>query len=320
MHKESAKRRRRPQTVVVLALPQVVAFDLAIPMQVFGHEDQRARYRAELCTPEPGWVQTTSGYPIGVVNGLSALAGADTVVVPGYDLSNVPVAALDALAEAHRRGTRMVSICTGAFALAEAGILAGRPATTHWHHCPELARRYPDVDVDPRVLYVDDGSVLTSAGIAAGLDLCLHIVQRDHGEAAAVGVARRMVAPLHRAGGQAQFIPPEVDVPATGDVTATLHWAAGRLDRPATVAIMARHASRSPRSFHRAVRAQTGSSPHGWLTAQRLRAACVLLEDRDIGIDEVARRSGLGSAANLRLHFQRAFATTPSAYRSTFTR
>lgn len=308
--------------IAVLALPRVVAFDLAIPMQVFGHDDQAERYRVRLCAAVPGEVETTSGYPIGVLVGLGALRVADTVIVPGFDLSlPIPLPVRRALAAAHRRGARMASICTGAFALADAAILDGRPATTHWHHCAELAAQFPAVSVDPRVLYVDDGDVLTSAGMSAGVDLCLHIVARDHGEAAAVGVARRMVAPLHRAGGQAQFIPAGTAPvgAAASDVSPTLRWAQAHLDRPLTVSAMARHAVQSPRTFHRAARAQTGSSPHDWLTRIRLRAACALLEDPTIGVDEVARRSGLGSAANLRLHFQRAFATTPTAYRSTFT-
>ena len=305
----------------MLALPRVVAFDLAIPMQVFGHPDQAERYEVVLCAPQPGEVLTTSGFPIGIEHGLAVLGAVDTLMVPGFSLDiPVPAAVLRALGDAAGRGARIASICTGAFALAEAGVLDGRIATTHWHHCAELAHRFPAVTVDPGVLYVDQGAVLTSAGIAAGLDLCLHMIQRDHGEGAAVDVARRMVMPLHRAGGQAQFIPPDWAAAGdqSGDLSATLRWAGERLDQPLTVAAMARHAVRSPRSFHRAFRAQTGSSPHDWLTRQRLRTACALLENAAVGIEEVARRSGLGSAANLRLHFQRAFATTPTAYRSTF--
>ncbi len=307
--------------VAVLALPRVVAFDLAIAMQVFGHEDQAEQYRIRLCAPAAGDVPTTSGFPIGVALGLGVLRTADTVIVPGFALDvPVPMTVRRALAAAYRRGARMASICTGAFALADAGVLNGRPATTHWHHCAQLAAQYPAVSVDPRVLYVDHGSVLTSAGMSAGLDLCLHIVSRDYGEAAAVAVARRMVAPLHRAGGQAQFIPAGgASVSSvSNDVSDTLRWAQEHLDQPLTVSALARRAMLSPRTLHRAVRAQTGSSPHDWLTRARLRAACALLEDPAMGIDEVARRSGLGTAANLRLHFQRAFATTPSAYRSTF--
>jgi AraC family transcriptional regulator, transcriptional activator FtrA len=307
--------------IAVLVLAPVVAFDLAIPMQVFGHEDRAESYRVRLCGPAPGEVPTTTGFPIVVSLGLGALRTADTVIVPGFALGvPVPTTVRRALASAHRRGARMVSICTGAFALADAGILDGRPATTHWHHCAQLAEQFPAVSVDPRVLYVDDGPVLTSAGMLAGLDLCLHLIARDHGEAAAVAVARRMVAPLHRAGGQAQFIPGGSAAQSFGssDVSDTLHWARRRLDQPLTVAAMARHAVLSPRSFHRAVRAQTGTSPHDWLTKTRLGTACALLEDPSVSVDEVARRSGLGTAANLRLHFQRTFATTPTAYRSTF--
>jgi AraC family transcriptional activator FtrA len=311
MHQDPAIHR-----VAVLALSQVVAFDLTIATQVFGHGPP-GRYRVELCAPTPGPVMTTSGFSIGVDVGLEALTVANTVIVPGFSSRPVPEPALAALRAAHARGARVASICSGAFALAEAGLLNGRRATTHWGRVHELAREFPDVTVDPKVLYVDEGDVLTSAGLAAGLDLCLHIISRDHGEAAAVERARALVMPLHRAGGQAQFIAAGPDH-GEGDLSAVTDWALAHLHRPICVADLAARALQASRTFCRNFQSQMGLSPHAWLVEQRLRLACRLLEDGDLGIDEVARRSGLGSAANLRLHFRRSFATTPTAYRSTF--
>lgn len=312
VHEDLAIRQR----VVVLAFAPVVAFDLTIATQVFGHE-RGGRYRTELCSPLPGQVMTTSGFSIGIEAGLEALATADTVIVPGFAVHPVPEPALIALRTAHARGARIASICSGAFALAQAGLLNGRRATTHWGRVEELARQYPDVTVDAKVLYVDAGTVLTSAGMAAGLDLCLYLISRDHGEAVAVERARDLVMPLHRAGGQAQFVAISPD-PGAEELTAVTEWALAHLHLPITVADLAGRALQAPRTFCRNFQAVLGQSPHAWLVHQRLRAACRLLEDPEFGIDEVARRSGLGSAANLRLHFRRAFATTPTAYRSSF--
>jgi AraC family transcriptional regulator, transcriptional activator FtrA len=303
--------------IAVLALPPVVAFDLTIATQVFGH-DRHRRYQVQLCTPVPGPTLTTSGFSIVVDSGLDALSTADTVIVPGFAERPVPETALVALRAAHDRGARMASICSGAFALAEAGLLDDRRATTHWRRVEELTRDFPAVTVDPKVLYVDTGDVLTSAGLAAGLDLCLHMIANDHGEPAAVERSRDLVMPLHRAGGQAQFIartPSDRD----GTLTAVTEWAQEHLHLPITVADLAERALQAPRTFCRNFRAQLGQSPHAWLIDQRLRRACRLLENDEVGIDEVARRSGLGTAANLRLHFRRYYATTPTAYRSTFT-
>ncbi len=302
--------------VVVLAFAPVVAFDLTIATQVFGHE-KGGRYRVTLCSPVPGQVLTTSGFGIGIDAGLEALASADTVIVPGFAVHPVPESALIALRAAHARGARLASICSGAFALAQAGLLDGRKATTHWGRVEELARQYPEVTVDPKVLYVDSGDVLTSAGLAAGLDLCLYMVSRDHGEAVAVQRARDLVMPLHRAGGQAQFVTHRPN-PGDGELTAVTDWALEHLHQPITVADLAGRALQAPRTFCRNFQAAFGQSPLAWLVHQRLRVACRLLEDGDTGIDEVARRSGLGSAENLRLHFRQAFATTPTAYRSSF--
>lgn len=306
--------------VVALALPDVVAFDLSIPAQVFGHVQMRDRYAFSVCAPVPGSVPTTTAFAIDVTDGLEALAGADTVVVPGFSPTDAPPeAAVDALCAAAARGARVSSVCIGAFALAAAGLLDGRAATTHWEHAGELARRFPRIEVRPEVLFVDEGQFLTSAGIAAGIDLCLHMVRNDHGAAVAAEVSRRMVAAVHRPGGQAQFM--QRELPQSGSVSvlaATCAWAVQRLDHPPSVAEMAAHAGYSPRSFARHFLAETGMTPLRWLTAQRVLEARRLLEATDIPVEEVAQRSGLGTAPNLRLHLGREVATTPTAYREAF--
>ena len=304
--------------VVALALPEVVAFDLAIPAQVFGHRDERDRYSFGVCATTPGLVPSTTGFAVHAPLGLDALAAAGTVVVPGYAPHDDPAAeVLESLCAATARGARVVSVCTGAFALAAAGLLNGRRATTHWRDAGELASRHPAVDVDPDVLYVDEGSVLTSAGVAAGIDLCLHLVRSDHGARVAAQVARRMVVAPHREGGQAQFLQRPLPPRGSG-LAATCAWALDRLAEPLTVADLARHAGWAPRTFARRFLAETGITPLRWLTAQRLLEARRLLESSDLGVDQVAARSGLGTAANLRLHLARDATTTPSAYRRTY--
>jgi transcriptional regulator GlxA family with amidase domain len=304
--------------VVALALPEVVAFDLSIPAQVFGHEDERDRYAFEVCTPEPGLVPSTTGFAIDVHAGLEALTAADTVVVPGYAPHDRPSDRVcDALRAAHDRGARLMSVCTGAFALAAAGMLDGRRAATHWRDADMLASRHPAVTVDAHVLYVDEGSVLTSAGLAAGIDLCLHLVRADHGTEAAATVARRMVVAPYRAGGQAQFLQRPLP-PADIGLAATCEWMLARLTEPLTVTNLARRAGWSPRTFARRFLAETGEPPLRWLAMQRLYEARRLLESTDLGIDQVASRSGLGTAANLRLHLARELGTTPTAYRRTY--
>ncbi|MEJ3750480.1 helix-turn-helix domain-containing protein [Actinomycetes bacterium KLBMP 9797] len=313
MHKKSAAHR-----VAVLALPQVVAFDLTIATHTFGHEGH-GRYATTVCSLGGGAVPTTTaGMALSVDATLDALDDADTVIVPGFARGPAPVPALAALALAYRRGARIASICTGAFALAQAGLLDGRRATTHWAHAEALAREHPRVVVDAYALYIDEGQVLTSAGLAAGLDLCLYLVGRDHGQAVAVQRARDMVTPLHRAGGQAQFIPAGVTA-HDEELAAVTAWAIDHLHLSITVADLARQGAVSTRTLHRNFQHRFGMSPQAWLTQQRLRAARTLLENGEITIDEVARRTGLGTATNLRTHFQRAFATTPTAYRRAFT-
>lgn len=300
--------------IVALALPDVVAFDLSVPAQVFGHRDERDRYQFTVCAQRPGPVSTTTGFAIEATTGLDALTSADTVIVPGfYPLDAPPEPVLKALRAAT---ARMVSVCTGAFALAAAGLLDGRAATTHWKNADELATRFPKIDVRPDVLYVDEGTVLTSAGIAAAIDLCLYLYRADHGAEQAARVARRMVVAPHRSGGQAQFV--DRPLPEGNRLADTCAWAVERLADPITVDDLARHAGYAPRTFARHFRAETGMTPLRWLTAQRLLEARRLLEATELSIDEVANQCGLGTAANLRLHLARESATTPSAYRTAF--
>lgn len=306
---------RQPHAVAVLALPRVVAFDLAIPAQVLGRRGG-GRYAVTVCGPRRGRVPTTTGFDIVAPAGLEAVAAADTVVVPGYEdeREQPPSAVLAALRDAHARGARVVSICTGAFALAAAGLLDGRRATTHWQAADELAARFPAVDVDPDVLYVDEGDVLTSAGVAAGIDLCLHLVRRDHGADVANAIARRTVVAAQRHGGQAQFVERAVPADGTG-LAATRAWMLARLAEPLTVAAMAAHAGWSERSFIRRFRAETGAPPLRWLTRERVLEAQRLLERTDLPVEAIAARCGFGAAATLRTHFARETGTTPTAWR-----
>jgi AraC family transcriptional activator FtrA len=253
--------------------------------------------------------------------GLDALAGAQTIVVlPTLDTASAPAApVLDALRLARSRGQRIVSLCTGAFVLAAAGLLDGHTATTHWSECADLARQYPRVSVDPKVLYTDEEDLLTSAGSAASLDLCLHLVQRDHGTEIAAKVARDLVVPLHRPGGQAQYIETPMPPLDDGDLFAdTIGWLRGHLDEQVTVADLATRAAMSPRTFARRFLASTGTTPLSWIVLERIRLAQRLLETSDLPVDVLARESGFGSPDNLRKHFGRALRTTPQAYRRAF--
>lgn len=261
---------------------------------------------------------STTGFAVQARVGPAELARADTVVVPGYAPYDAPSpAVLAALRRATGRGARMVSVCTGAFALAAAGLLDGRRATMHWRDAAELAARHPAVHVDAGVLFVDDGAVLTSAGVAAGIDLCLHLVRGDYGEQAASRIARRMVVAPYRDGGQAQFVQRPLPVNGTG-LAATCAWALKRLTEPLTVADLAGHAGWAPRTFARRFLAETGTTPLRWLAAQRLLEARRLLEATNLPVDQIAASCGLGTAANLRLHLARDAGTTPTAYRRSY--
>jgi AraC family transcriptional regulator, transcriptional activator FtrA len=291
-------------------------FELAAACEVFGTE--RGLYRLTICGPPSasvgGWLQA------GTLHDLSALAAADTVVVPSIADPSVPPAAglVDAVRAAHDAGARVVSLCTGAFVLAAAGLLNGRRATTHWAHTDLLAARYPDVEVDPDVLYIDDGTVLTSAGKAAGMDLCLHIVRADHGAAVANALARTLVVPPHRLGGQAQYVPAPVAHGRDDTLAGLLAWAAARLDQPLTVPDLAREAAMSTRHLTRRFQAGTGMSPLQWLLTQRVHRAQELLETTGDSIERIAANTGMGTAATLRRHFHRLLGVPPETYRRTF--
>jgi transcriptional regulator GlxA family with amidase domain len=308
--------------VVALCLDGVVAFDLSVPAQVFGvaaRPGGESLYEFAACSVDGAPVRTTTGFEVVPGRGLDALEDADTVVVPGYFamLEPPPAAALEALRAAASRGARAISVCTGAFGLAHAGLLDGRRATTHWAFAERLEAGFPTVEVVPAALYVDEGAVMTSAGLSAGIDLCLHVVREDFGAAAGDRVARHMVAAPHREGGQAQFIdrpPAHVE----GSLEPTRRWAEERLAEPLDVAAMARHAAVSPRTFARRFRAETGTTPLQWLLARRVLEAQRLLERTELPVDAVAWRAGFGTAASLREHFRRATGTTPTAYRRAF--
>ena len=307
--------------VVALCFDGVVAFDLAAPAQVFSSAlDAAGSPLYEFSTASVGGaeVATTTGFGLRPQAGLEQIAEADTVVVPGYFaiFSPPPEAVLSALRGASR-GARVLSVCTGAFALAYAGLLDGRRATTHWRWAGDLAARFARVAVDPAALYVDEGEVMTSAGLSAGIDLCLHVVREDFGAAAGERAARHMVAAPHREGGQAQFIE-RAPAGEAGSLEPTRRWAAERLHEPLDVAAMSGHAGVSPRTFARRFREEAGSTPHQWLLGQRVLEARRLLEESDLPVETVAWRCGFGSAATLREHFRRATGTTPTAYRRTF--
>jgi transcriptional regulator GlxA family with amidase domain len=305
--------------VAVLALDGVTPLDLAIPTQIFSPRPE-TRYAMTVCALNAK-VATTGGFTLDAGGGLEQLRAADTVIVPGFEpLLRPPDAVLAVLAEARDRGRRVVSICTGAFALAEAGVLDGLHATTHWKHIEQLERDFPAVLVDRDVLYVDEGEVLTSAGVCCGIDLCLHLVRRDLGAVVANQIARGLVAAPHRDGGQAQFVPAPVAVAGDESLSATRDWALHRLDQPLTLRLLARHAGLSQRTLMRRFTEETGTTPLRWLLGARLARARELLETTDLSVDRVARDCGLGTAANLRLHFRRALGTTPTAYRRSFTR
>ncbi len=309
--------------VVALCLDGLVAFDLTAPAQAFGlaaRPGGEPLYEFSTCSVDGEEVRTTSGFGVRPQAGLGALRRAGTIVVPAYAgvLEPPPAEALAALRAAGRRGTRVLSVCSGAFALAHAGLLDGRRAATHWAWADELARRFPAVAVDPDALYVDEGQVMTSAGLSAGIDLSLHVIRKDFGAAAGERVARHMVAAPHREGGQAQFAKPP-PAPAAGSLEATRRWASACLGEPLDVAAMATHAGVSPRTFARRFREETGTTPLQWLLAQRvLEARRLLEEESELPVEAVAWRCGFGTAASLRDHFRRATATTPTAYRRAF--
>lgn len=310
--------------VSVLLYEGMSSFELGIVTEVFGlprPELDVDWYRLAICSAGPAPVRIIGGATIQADHGLDVFAAAGTVIVPGVaDVrAECPPEVVAALRLARDRGARIVSICSGAFALAAAGLLDGRRATTHWKYADLLARRFPRVEVDPDVLYVDDGDVLTSAGSAAGLDLCVHLVRNDFGPTIANAVARRLVIPPHRAGGQAQFIETPVVLDAEDDrITRSMTWALANLADPITVESLARHAHMSSRTYLRHFNRCTGSSPIKWLVERRVHASLPLLEKTGLAIEEVATAVGFESAVTYRHHFARAMRTSPSAYRRAF--
>jgi transcriptional regulator GlxA family with amidase domain len=320
-----------PHKVAVLALDEVIGYDLAIPPQIFGEahdDDGDPLYDVRVCglTKQPHRV--AAGYWITPDHGPEALADADSVIIPGTRIpgprkhGTLPDDLCAALATIPPHA-RIMSICTGAFVLGAAGILDGRPATTHWAYIEEFRELYPKVRIDESVLYVDDGDVLTAAGLSAGVDLCLHVIRVDHGSDVANRVARHCVVPPWREGGQSQFIEqtvpdPGSDGPGAGSTGPTRAWALHRLGQPLDLAAMAAHARMSVRTFSRRFRAETGLSPGAWLIRQRVRHAQHLLESTDLPVDRVAETAGLGSAASLRQHMRAELGVAPMAYRRTF--
>lgn len=311
------------RSVAALALPQVAPFELGVVCEVFGvdrQDDGVPRVDFTLVTESPGMVPTSSGFSVDIPSGLDRADQADVVVVPasGTDVA-VDAAVAGLLRRVIARGGVVVSVCTGAFVLGAAGLLDNRHCTTHWMHTEELARRYPKARVDPTVLYVDAGQVITSAGTAASIDACLHLWRREYGAAVASAIARRMVVPPHRDGGQAQFISTPLPAVADDDMARVQAWAVAHLDEDLTVTTLARYARMSERTFARRFAEACGVSPGAWVAQRRLERACELLERTDLSVEAVAARVGWGTAAVLRHHFAR-LRTTPNAYRRAFSR
>jgi transcriptional regulator GlxA family with amidase domain len=315
-----------PHRIAVLALDVVIGYDLVIPPTIF-REAAGANgdpvYDVRVCGLDKSPIRVLAGYTIVPDHGAEILAEADTVIIPGTKIAGprfegtLPGELAAALATI-RPGARIMSICTGAFVLAAAGLLDGRPATTHWAHAEKFRELYPKVELDEDVLFVDDGDVLTSAGLGAGVDLCLHVVRADHGSDVANRVARYCVVPPWREGGQSQFIDRHVPESGADGTSPTRAWALRRLHEPLDLASLAGHARMSVRTFSRRFRAETGQSPGTWLTQQRVRHAMHLLESTDLAVDAVAARSGLGTGASLRQHMRATHGVSPLAYRKTF--
>lgn len=311
----------RLRQVAVVVLEGAKPLDVGIPAQVFTTRPSMP-YEVRVCGVTPGRVAGGDGLSYSVEHGLEVLEDADLIFIPGYRLPNLedpPAELLRALLAAHERGARLAAISTGAFALAATGLLDGKRATTHWHYSEIFAERYPQVQVNESVLFVDEGSVLTSAGAASGIDLCLHILRGDLGMKTANHAARRLVAAPYRSGGQAQFVRRSVPATAGERFSATREWALAHLDKTLSIDVLAQNASVSPRTFSRRFREETGYTPMQWVMRARVDVARELLENTDLGIDEIAMRVGIGSGANLRQFFRRVLGTTPSEYRRTFT-
>jgi AraC family transcriptional activator FtrA len=316
----AAKRGGR-HLVAMVVLNRSTQFEFGVAWEVFGVDRRELApdwYDFRLVAGEPGEIRTEAGLVLDTPFGLDSLAEADTIVVPACSDSYGPEPLRAALRAAHVRGARIASICTGAFILAAAGLLDGRRATTHWAHAADMAEVFPTVDVDPNVLWVEDGNIYTSAGAAAGIDLCLHLVRLDFGSEVANALARRMVVPPHRDGGQAQFVATPIPRCDSDTLGPLLDWALAHLDEPLTLDDLARQANVSTRTLVRRFQAAAGTTPLQWLLAQRVRRAQHLLEATDEPVERVAGLAGFGTAANLRQHFTRAVGVAPMHYRRTF--
>ena len=313
-------------TVALVIFDQISPFEMAVPCEVFGSDRSdmgMPNYHLIVCAVEEGPLRTDAGFTIEAPYNLSKLREAQTIVVPAWrDIDETPPAALlEALRRGYARGARIVSLCSGAFILASAGLLDRRRATTHWMYAETLAKRFPNVKVDPSVLYIDEGQVLTSAGTAAGIDLCLHLVRLDYGAEVANVFARRMVVPPHRDGGQAQYVQtPVPPSPDEGLLTETLAWAQANLGEALTVAAMAQRAHMSTRTFARRFREVTGTTPLRWVLNQRILAAQRQLETTEASVDWIAQECGFGTGATFRLHFKRVVGVSPTDYRKAFRR
>ncbi|MFD3513372.1 GlxA family transcriptional regulator [Streptomyces sp. NPDC058657] len=313
--------------VAVLVRPGLLPMELGIVHRLFGQARSAAGeplYEVVTCTAEPGEIATDTDFTVNVAHGPEVLTAAETVVVPAAQEDYGPqergrldprVAAALALI---RPGTRVASICTGSFVLAAAGLLQGRRATTHWKSCEEFRALYPEVDLDPDVLYTDDTGVLTSAGVASGIDLCLHMIRSDFGAAVANAVARTTVVPPHREGGQAQYIQRPVPAPEISSTGRARAHALAHLDRPLTLAELAREAAMSVRTFSRRFREETGQTPVQWLSLQRVDRARQLLEETELPVDRIAHECGFGTGTSMRQHFQAVLGVSPNTYRGTF--
>jgi len=309
--------------VAVIALDGIAPFELGVVCEVFGtdrSDDGLPSYDFAICSLDGAPVRTSAGFTIEPHADLGPLEDADLIAVPAHPISTtVPDTVIKALRAPADRGAYVLSVCSGAFLRGEAGLLDGRRCTTHWMYSDELQRRFPAASVHCDALYVEDRGVLTSAGTAAGIDACLHLVRRVHGSAIATKLARRMVVPPHRDGGQSQYIEapiPKANLAST--LEPMLEWVVANLDQPISVESLAERAHMAPRTFARRFRAEVGATPHDWLTHQRVLLARRLLEETDLGVDSVAARAGFGDAAALRHHFTRRVGATPNAYRSTF--
>jgi transcriptional regulator GlxA family with amidase domain len=310
--------------VAVIVVSNFSIFEFGTAFEVFGIDRSERgtgvpAFDFRVCTPVPGSIKLKSGLAMDVRLGLEATEDADLVIMTPYGRDeDVPESVLEALRAADARGAWVMSICSGAFALARAGLLNGRRCTTHWHYSAELASRYPDVQVDENVLYVQDGNVITSAGTAAGIDACLHLVRVELGANVATAIARDMVVPPHRDGGQAQFIERPMPTCGSAPMEELLRWMVKNLDTEHTVGELAARVHMSPRTFARRFRSETGATPAAWLNSQRVLRAQELLESTDLNIDEVARESGFGHTVLLRHHFAKVLDTSPQSYRRAF--